>query len=293
MITLGEGLHYDVPMEIYHGNCCPGPSVSASVLEEMRDDQGCPAKALAKHYLSPWRDEDDDDDTEALSFGRAAHVYIVEGPEAFAERYTVKPEGHDGRTKEGRAWLVANTDKTIVGFKQHQKIVGMATGLAMNKGAIAALAGKPEVTAIAKDPETGIWLKARPDVLRDVDPRFGRLAVNYKTTKSAAGEPFMRQAWELGYFVGAALCIDVLTLLGEPSPKYAILAQEKTRPYLAKVRVLTDDYVVAGRMMYRRALRQFAECIAKNEWPGYGDDIGALPYPPWAERILANIESPL
>lgn len=51
---LGAGLHRGVPMAVYHGDCCPGPSVSASVLVEMRDGEGCPAKALARHYLSPW-----------------------------------------------------------------------------------------------------------------------------------------------------------------------------------------------------------------------------------------------
>jgi len=30
MITLGAGLHPNVTMEIYHGNCAPGPSVETA-----------------------------------------------------------------------------------------------------------------------------------------------------------------------------------------------------------------------------------------------------------------------
>ncbi len=285
MIVLGEGLHANVAMETYLGNCCPGPSISGSILFEMRDGEGCPAKALARHYLSPWPREDDD--TEAKAFGIAAHTYLIEGKEAFAERFAVKPEDMSFSTREGKAWRAENADRQIVTFKEFEKIAGMAIGLSMNAGTAHAFAeGRPEMTAIWKDPETGIFLKARPDYLRN------GLAINYKTAASAAFEPFMRQAWNLGYFVSAAVCVDVMKGLGEPV-HYCLLPQEKTIPYLSKAYVLTDDYLVGGQMIYRRALRKFADCLAAGKWDGYGDEVGTLPYPPWAERILANIESPL
>jgi len=282
MITLGEGIHANVAMESYHGNCCPGPSVSGSVLFDLH--QSCPAKALSRHYLSPWPREDDE--TEAKAFGIAAHTYLIEGKEAFEERFAVKPEDMSFSTKEGKAWKAEHADREIVTFKEFEKIAGMAIGLAMNAGTAHAFTdGRPEMTAIWKDPETGIFLKARPDYLRK------GLAINYKTTKAAAFEPFMRQAWDLGYCVSAAVCVDVMKGLGEPAP-YAFVVQEKTVPYLSKAYVLTDDYLVGGRMIYRRSLRKFADCLAAGKWDGYGDEVGTLPYPPWAERILANIESP-
>ena len=283
MITLGEGLHPDVPMDAYHGNCCPGPSVSGSVLFTLHET--CPARALAKHYLSPWPREEDD--TEAKDFGTAAGVYLVEGPEAFAERFAVKPEDMSFSTKEGKAWRAANEGREIVSFAEFEKIKGMAIGLQQNEGTAAAFTeGRPEVTGIYKDPETGIYLKTRPDWLRP------RLAINYKTAKSVAREKWMRQAWDLGYCVSAALCVDVLKALDHPV-FYSFVCQEKTVPYLAKARVLSDDHLQGGRMIYRRALRKFADCIDSGKWDGYGDEVETIPYPPWAERILANIESPL
>lgn len=284
MITLGAGLHRDVPMDVYHGDCCPGSSVSGSVLTKMRDKEGCPAKAVASHYLSPWPREDDD--TEDKTFGRAAHTFLIEGKEAFNERYVIKPEDFDGRTKEGKAWKVANADREIIAFAAFEKITRMQIGLLENEGTAHAFTdGEAEVTAIIQDKETGLWLKVRPDWLRP------KLVVNYKTAKSAAQEPFMRQVWNLGYHIGAALAVDVLRELGHPV-HYGFLAQEKTVPYLAKMWVLTDDFLVGGRMEYRLALRAFADSVASGKWAGYGHDVGTLPLPPWADRKLANMESP-
>jgi hypothetical protein len=280
---LGEGLHPDVPFDAYLGNCCPGPSVSGSTLFRLHDE--CPAKALASHYLSPWPREDDD--TEDKSFGTAAHCYLIEGKEVFAERYAVKPEDMTFSTKEGKAWRAENADKTIVSFRDVERLAGMAIGLSTNEGTAHAFeGGAAEVTGIAKDAETGLWLKVRPDYLRP------KLAINYKTTRSAAREAWTRQAWNLGYCVSAALCVDVLAQLGQPL-HYAFITQEKTVPYLAVARVLSDDHLQAGRMIYRRALRTFADCVASGKWPGYSEGVETIPYPAWAERILADINSPL
>lgn len=283
MTALGEGLHYDVPMDVYHGNCAPGPSVSGSVLFDLHST--CPARAIARHYLNP-DDDDEENATEAKSFGSAANALIVEGRDVFDERYAIKPDGMSFATTEGKAWKKDHGGLEIITYAAYQKILGMTEGLRSNEATAAAFTnGKPEVTAIYKDPETGIYLKSRPDYLRR------GLALNYKTTKSAAPEPFMRDAWTYGYCVSAAICVDVLKALGEPAP-YCLIVQEKTRPFLAKAYVLSDDYMLGGRMIYRRALRRFADCLASGKWEGYGDEIGTLPYPPWAERILADIQSP-
>ena len=283
MIPLGEGLHFDVPMEVYHGDCAMGLSVSGSTLFKLHDE--CPAKALASHYLSPRPREDDS--TEALDFGEAAHCYLLEGKQVFAERFAVKPEDMSFATKEGKAWKAENAAKQIITFAQFEQITGMAIGLTMNPGTAHAFEeGRAEVTAIVQDKETGLWLKSRPDFWRP------KLAINYKTTRSAARERWTRQAWDLGYCVSAALCVDVLKQLGEPA-HYVFIVQEKTAPYLAVARVLSDDHLEAGRMIYRRALRKFADCASKGVWPGYADGVETIPYPSWAEKVLQSIESPL
>ena len=287
MITLGEGLHSNIAMETYHDNCCPGPSVSGSTLWTLHDS--CPAKAQAQHYLGSGASEDEpegEDETEAKAFGTIAHTYLIEGKEAFNARYAVKPDGMNFSTKEGKAWKAEHADRQIVTFKVYEKITGMALGIAANPAAHSAFSeGEPEVTAVVQDPETKLWLKARPDYLRP------GLAINYKTTRNASRERWMRDAWNLGYSVSAALCVDVLKALGHDA-HYAFITQEKVPPYLCAVRVLSDDFLQGGRMIYRRALQRFADCLAADKWPGFADGVETIPLPPWADRTLANMESP-
>lgn len=283
--TLAEGIHNGVPMETYHGDCCEGVSISGSVLFTLHET--CPARALASHYLSPWPREDEG--TPATVFGEAAHCFLIEGKAVFKERYAIKPEDMTFASKEGNAWrAAAEADgKLILGQRDFEHVVAMQVGLAANPASMNAFTeGHPEATGILKDPETGLWLKVRPDYLRP------HLAINYKTALNGAPEPWKRQAWNLGYHVGAALSVDVLKALGHPA-HYCFIIQEKEPPYLSAVRVLADDFLEGGRMIYRRALRKFADCLAADKWPGYSDEVETVPLPRWADQTLANMESPL
>jgi hypothetical protein len=133
--------------------------------------------------------------------------------------------------------------------------------------------GKPEVSAAWKDAETGLWLKTRPDYLRS------GLALDYKTTITVSREAWRRQAANLRYHISAAFCIDILAHLGEQLD-YAFVVQEKTPPYCVAVRVLSAEFLQAGRTIYRDALRTFADCAAKGVWPGY-PEVETVEIPPW------------
>lgn len=283
MIALGEGLHQDVPMDVYHDNCCSGPSVSGSMLFRM--DESCPARALAGHYLSPWPREEDE--TQATAIGIAAHTLILEGEAAFADRYAVKPEGMTFSTAEGKAWKAAHASKEIIRQADFEIVSGMCRAIGEHPAARNAFTGgRPEVTAIRKDPETGIWLKVRPDYLRS------GLAINYKTTANASERLWTLDAMKFGYHVNAALAVDVLKALDRPA-NYLFVTQEKSVPFLCAVRVFDDALMQAGRIVYRRSLRIFADCISSGKWPGYGDDVSTVAIPPWLDRKLTNFESPL
>lgn len=283
MITLGEGLHEGVPMDVYHGNCTAGPSVSGSVLFTLHES--CPAKALASHYLSPW--DGDDEETEAMALGSAAHTLILEGDAAFADRYAIKPADMNFATKEGKAWKADNGDRVIIRAADFDRLRAMRAAINDHPAARNAFAeGRPEVTAIWKDPETGLYLKTRPDWLRN------GLSINYKTAVDASEEHWTRQAIKLGYHVSAALGFDVLKALDHQAHA-AFLTQEKTVPFLVSIRVFDDALMEAGRMIYRRAARKFADCIAAGKFDGYGDGVTTVTLPPWLDRKLANLESPL
>jgi len=275
MTITNPGVYDAIPFAIYHGDLCDGPSVSASTLVAL--ENRCPAYAWARHYLHPAPVEQED--TDATAFGTAAHAYIVEGPAAFGARYLLKPRGMNFATKAGKEWREAHADKgTIITAEDFEAIRAMARAVADHPAARHAFAGgKPEQTLAFRDTETCLWLKARPDYLKQ------NLALNYKTTINGKREAWERQAWGLGYHMGAALCVDVMRGCGIDGPLYGFVVQEKEAPYTPVVRVLDDAVIEWGRLQYRAALRTFAACLASGKWPGYSAEVERVGLPAWAE----------
>lgn len=279
-MKLTAGIHADVPMTDYLGQPAPGPCVQATDLKRLHER--CPAYAFARWTGNP-ACIDDEHDTDATAFGTAAHCYLVEGAEKFHSLYAVKPEGHDGRTKEGKAWLAAHAAATFISADDFDALQAMARMINAHPMARLALRdGIPEATAIVQDPETGLWLKCRPDYLTP------RLAVNLKTTMNNGADAFGRQCWSLGYHVSAAMTLDILARLGRPVP-YAFLSIEKVPPYVPAVRALSDRFIVAGRLIYRRALRRFADCLSNGKWPGYSDEVETLSPTAWQDREIDTL----
>lgn len=269
---------YDLEMSLYHGDCAIGPSVSGSGLVTI--EQRSPAHYWTGSYHNPKREEID---TTAMSFGRAAHAWVLGEPE-FNKHFVISPYDNF-RTKEARAWRDEQT-RTVIRVEQLDAIKAMAetilkTPLIQN----AFLDGKPEQSLIWKDKETGIWLKSRPDWL----PNKLQYVPNYKSARSSRPDDFCRAAYELGYHQGAALCIDGLReVLGWKNPSYYFVAQEKEPPYVATLIVMRDTDIDWGRLQNRRALRTLARCLDAGEWPGYAAGAVEIEMPAWAEKKLLD-----
>src|SRR5262245_53526162 len=91
------GIYDGISFDDYHRQALTdAPSISGSGLVLI--ERMCPAIYWATSALNPKRI--DETDTAAMLFGRAFHCLQLEGKATFHERYRVKPEGHDGRTKE-------------------------------------------------------------------------------------------------------------------------------------------------------------------------------------------------
>lgn len=275
---IGTAGVYDIPMEDYHGDCCEGPSVSGSGLVKI--EQLSPLHYWHSSYHNPKREEID---TTALSFGRAAHAWVLGEPEW--NKYFILSPYADFRTKEARTWREQQT-RTVVRQEQLDAVKAMAdtilkTPLIQN----AFQDGKAEQSLIWKDAETGLWCKSRPDWL----PNALQYVPNYKTARSSRPADFARQAFSLGYHQGAALCIEGLRqVLGWKSPSYYFVAQEKAAPYVATLLVMREPDVEWGQLQNRRALRTLARCIDAGEWPGYATGAVEIEMPAWGEKQLLD-----
>lgn len=284
-MKISEAGVYDIPMEVYHSDCCVGPSISSGGLNLINSE--CPAIYWGRSYLNPAGIPDFD--TEALRKGKATHALVLGEPE-FAASFAILP--FDSlRTNEAKAWRdkTEAEGKVILRAEEFETVQAMAAAIKRSPQCSRAFRnGKPERSLIWQDEETGVWLKSRPDWLPD-DPTLGMI-LDYKTTADLRPRKFSAQAFECGYHLQAALQVDACrAVLGVDPLGIGHVVQEKAQPYLAEVRLFTPEQIDFGRREYRRALRTFARCWQTKQWPGYTDAPQYIETPGW---IAQKMEDP-
>ncbi len=283
---IDEGIHHDIDFATYlSGTGIPAPAVSGSDLVNYETE--CPAHAFAFWRGNPARIHNEP--TASMTLGTAAHCYILEGADAFHDRYAVKPEGLNFSTREGRAWRDEQEGRSIISFDAHMQILAMRDALMAQPDARRLLeaGGRAEVTMIAKDPETGLTLLCRPDLW------IGRagLAVNLKTTANPAPNAWRKTAANLRYDLGDAMFRLVAGLLGVRRPSHAFMVVGSNAPHLGYVAALSADAASAADQQLRQILRRFAKSVADNDWPGYTVGVLEIGLPQWAaNEIAASIQ---
>ena len=272
------GLVRDMPAEEYHAT----RAMSAGGLKRMRQS---PAHFYGLH-LDPARPKQET--TPAMANGTLVHCCVFE-PEAVAARYAVKPAGHDGRTKEGKAWAadVEARGLQIVGHADMQAAKAQAAAVRAVPDLAALLAeGYGEASCFWIDEETGELCKCRPDWTNPAGD--GVILVDGKTCRDASPEGFGRAVWNLGYHLQAAWYADGFEkATGQRVHGFVFAAVESDWPYVAMPYMLGDDVLAAARRENRRLLNRYAECNRTGIWPGYGSSaVQLINLPKWA-----NLES--
>lgn len=264
---------YDLTNDEYHADPVKGGSLSASGARKLLPPH-CPALFDYERRNPPLP-------TDEFSFGHAAHKLVLG---AGAEIVVV--DAKDWKTnaaKEAKAKALADNKIPLLPADFDRAKV-MAEAVRRHPLAAALLrqgSGLPERALVWQDKETGIWCRALLDWL----PTTGRIAVDLKTCASASPDKIARAVWDYGYFIQAFWYLDGLRALGlAEHPAMAFVFVEKARPHLVNVVQLNHLALEAGAHYARQARLIFAECQAKNEWPGYSDDIELIELPPWAQN---------
>lgn len=220
--------------------------------------------------------------TPAMLAGSRLHLAALE-PELFTQTYGVMPKA-DMRTKEGKAireaWEQANPNRTPISADEYSQSMFIADALHANTTVRELLrGGHNERSVFARDPETGVLVKCRPDSDTTITGR--RVLADLKTTERADAENFMWSAYRYGYFQQAPFYLDVCAWEGsEPPPEdFFFIAVEKEPPYAFVVYQAAPRMLSRGRDAYRGALNTYAQCMAENRWPSYADDIHTLDLP--------------
>lgn len=270
---ISTGIHHSVPPHKYHRRRIGVVSKSAL---DMVHRSPAHYKAWVDGLL-PERD------TPALRFGVAFHCALLE-PERFEREYTVEPDFGDCRKKENRAardeWRAVNDGKTPLSEEDYEAIRGMVTAVHSHELAGKMIRdGEPELTVSWTDDETGLQCKARADYY----VRKLGMVLDIKSTEDATWEGFRRNIAKWRYHVQDALYRAGFAAVGEPCQHFVFVAVEKTFPHAIGIYTLDADSVSKGYSAARRDITTLAECLKKDEWPGYPTGIQTIELPPWAE----------
>lgn len=218
-------------------------------------------------------------ETRAMEIGSAIHEALLE-PDLFRQKAIVKPKfsGKGAREAEDQ-WLMANADRRILRQDDFDIVQGVLNSVDHHALASALLSGgAAEESYFWIDEETGILCKCRPDYLRQ-----GHIIVDVKSTIDASPEGFNTQMARMKYHVQAAFYLDgVSAVLGKKFDDFTILAIEKEAPFAMTIQRLDDGTIDAGRLLYKRALKQLKSCREKNYYPAYTEKVYTASLPAWA-----------
>lgn len=269
------GIYSGVPIRTYHGQLVPADrrSVSRSALWRMFD-----LSAAHAWGTSPYNPEaEDDGGTDAMLLGRASH-HLLLGEADFRRHFAVRPEQWDSwRTKDAKAWKAEQEDGGVDVLipSNLDAIRGMAKGLYADPMVRAGiLNGLIEHTMVAQDPETGLWIKIRPDAIPTDSGDYSDL----KTCADITDEGLENAIGRDGLFMQGAMVRYVCRLLGLPFHSFTLVFVEKTAPYCVQVRTLKDADLDLGQDAMRVCLDLYAQCTQRAVWPGPGGESSDAQY---------------
>ncbi len=177
-------------------------------------------------------------------------------------------------------WLTNNGTRTVLTQEQWDMLHGMRDAVMSHPAAgalLSKLPGQAELSVYWNDTETCALCRCRPDYWRQDD-----LLVDLKTTEDASPEGFSKSIANYRYDVQAAYYLDgVNQATGRKPRQFVFIAVEKKPPYAVGVYTLDAETLMLGRAQYQADLRHYAECVANDNWPGYGDKIQKISMPTW------------
>jgi len=251
------GHHKNLPMSEYHSS----NGISKSGLSLM-------LKSPLNYwdaYLNPETKEREE--TPAQKLGSAIHCMVLE-PELFDQQYVVAPK-FNRRTKEGKAdfeeFQKTHGAKITLTEDEMETVNQAAHAVAQNTEAQKYLTnGYAEQSYVWIDEETGVLCKCRPDFVTKT-----HILVDLKTTSDASEEAFAKTCANFSYEMSATFSqLGYKAATGESALGYAFIVVETKRPFRTAIYLLDSESEGVGYIKVRKALDLYAECSAKDEWPG-------------------------
>lgn len=292
----------DMPAEVYHSTS----AVSHSMLKMLKQS---PAKLR-------WEMDHPRKQSAAFAIGTAIHAALLE-PDIFEATYRVKrdkpvePERPPHladvtrRSAEGKAkldaweltwlpkyqedlalWEKERANKTMLS-QEDMDTVTRVHARTMDDDFFGQFfsSGEKERSFFAKDEQSGLVLRCRPDNL--VETKHGQFIIDLKSTDCAQEFIFNGDITKYGYLTQAAFYLMTVEMAtGKRPDGFAIIAVEKSRDCDMQAFYFEDEEIELATKMCRQWLTVLARCIAADSWPGYERRFIKYRAPEWLARSL-------
>lgn len=259
MVTPSNGIHHGVPLKVYQS----WDAYSSSDLKAMR--QGPPA-------LVPWRKSHPEEASDAIRLGSAAHCAILE-PDKFEALYAHKPEHMSFATKEGKAWRddPCRSFMDILTHKEWEQVGAIVNAFKSKRLALEALdrsGARREVSVLWNDPDTGLRLKARPDLYDD------EFVTDLKVTRHATSKVAAFRSWADGWMHQVVHYRCGLAENGIHLKGCRLILVHPEPPQLCRVVCieLKENAASLLQLENEATVSAMAECHESGNWPGEVDE---------------------
>ncbi len=252
--------------------------------EEYHSGEGLSRSDLIRLLQSPahWKYGEEVEETSAMILGQAFHTHTLQ-PELFDKQFVVLPEDYDGRTAKGKALKAEAGDKQTIKYGEWQDVKGMAEAIRAHPE-IARLIekGLPEVSGYWYDQAyPKILIKCRVDWLNTKENAL----LDLKSTTDSRPEYWVPHAYKMGYHIQAGHYLWGMSAITKtPHRDFYFAVVEKTKPYGVTLYKATEEFIQEGEIHVQKALAIYANCLAKDEWPGYPQGVEPLGLPIWKRK---------
>lgn len=260
MIIRGE------PIETYHAS----ENISKSKLMTY-------AKHGPAHYHRQYIKRDlPQQDKPAFAIGRAFDdLMCLDYP-----TWAVKPEGFDGRTKEGKEWMVNNGHRDVLSAADDAMIYEMREAMNANLYAVQLWHGAESQVTLRKElPALGVTAQARPDGIH----WDHKAIVDIKTTRDLNG--FHRDAINFGYHLQLSLGQWLAAQDGHQLDAFLIVVEAKCAPRCRVIRI-PEIALAAGWNRCKDLMTQISAHYKSGDWSDHQQEIEELRLEAWQERKL-------
>jgi exodeoxyribonuclease VIII len=264
MSILNQHVNLDMPAAQYHAVDALSKSMMSKILKS-------PA-----HYRAAL--DEHQEPTKSMQMGTAIHTAVLE-PQLYSQVVAVIPPDIDGRTKEGKQWKEAHKSRIHLTHAEDIDVQGVANSVRRHPfWDIIHLDHKIEASVFAQDEQTGLALKARPDLWIE-----DHTLVDVKTTDDATPEGFIRTIGSFGYHIQAAHYMAMTS-----TENFIFVAVERKAPYAIGIYKLDAEWLQAGENLRRKAISTLHECRALDSWPAYPTATQTLSCPKWVLNKSEN-----